>query len=95
MPRPHPLHGCGIITPFRILNAWEAQYCSRVEFLQKRVSPTNNQLQGISLLSMLTFIFKKIHVILIVPRGNGFCQENFLLIYAKNKYKAWDVAHDT
>ena len=65
MPRPHPLHGCGIITPFRILNAWEAQYCSRVEFLQKQVSPTNNQLQGISLLFMLTFIFKikKYHVI--------------------------------
>ncbi|CAI2200134.1 6775_t:CDS:1, partial [Funneliformis geosporum] len=48
VPRPHPLHGCGIITPFRILNAWEAQYCSHVEFLQKWVSPTNNQLQGIS-----------------------------------------------
>jgi len=26
VPRPHPLHGCGIITPFRILNAWDAQY---------------------------------------------------------------------
>ena len=63
VPRPHPLHGCGIITPFRILNAWEAQYCSRVEFLQKRVSPTNNQLQGISLLFMLTFIFKLIQML--------------------------------
>ena len=45
--RPHPLHGWGIITPFRILNAWEAQYCPFAGFLHKLASPTNNQLQGI------------------------------------------------
>ncbi|CAG8838092.1 17370_t:CDS:1, partial [Racocetra persica] len=44
-PRPHPLHGWGIITPFRILNAWEAQYSPFAGFLHKLVSPTNNQLQ--------------------------------------------------
>jgi hypothetical protein len=79
VPRPHPLHGCGIITPFRILNAWEAQYCSRVEFLQKRVSPTNNQLQGISLLSMLTFIFKKIYITCFGRRAVAeICQDFFI-----------------
>src|SRR5205809_1182295 len=97
MSRPHPLHGCGIITPFCILNAWEAQYCSHVEFLQKWVSLTNNQLQGISLLFMLTFIFKIKNISHVLGDGPSlkFVKKNILLIHAKINTNVVNIVHDT
>ncbi|CAG8636694.1 10259_t:CDS:2, partial [Diversispora eburnea] len=59
-PRPHPLHGSGIITPFQILNAWEAQCCPLDGILHKWILLTNNQLQGISAASQkLVYWYKE------------------------------------